>query len=201
VTPPLRAVFALLAATSLAGLVVGGLAAAQLRGRLASGPPLARPTDLAVAPDGTLYVALDAGRVQVYDAEGRYLRGWRLDRGAGPSRLRIAAPGRIEVATSGSARLHAFDAEGRLLGSVEDAGAFARFGAEAPAGGASHALEAGAVVRLRPPPPHVLVPATPRPLAWFASAPIPALTALLTASGLGLVFGIALAGSRRSVSA
>jgi len=195
----------LLLLASLAGLVVGSLAAAQLRRRIAQGPPLVAPTDLAVAPDGTLFVAVAAGRVQVYDAEGRYLRGFLLDDGAGPARLRLVPPDRIEVATSATGRLHTFDREGALVASVHDADAWRRFGASEPtppggsaADGARFALEAGAVVRSTPAPPRVVIAPPPAPLAWFASAPVPLLTVLLTASGLGLVFGAALTGERRT---
>lgn len=202
----MRRLFAwLLLAAGLAGLVVGSLAGAQLQRSMSFGVPLAAPSSLAVDADGRVYAGTGVDRIQVYGADGRFLRGWSLDRGAGPARVRVAAPGRIEVATARSGRLHVFDRDGRLLETRIDADAFARFGpaqdhaAEGPAG-TRYALEEGALVRTAPPPRTLLAPPVRTPLAWFARAPLPALTALLTASSVALLAGVMLPSRRRPSS-
>lgn len=195
----------LLLAVGLAGLAVGSLAAAQLRRSLPFGVPLAAPSSLAVDGDGRVYAGTGVDRIHVYGADGRFVRGWYLDHGAGPVRVRVAAPGRIEVATGRSGRLHVFDRDGRLLETRADAGAFARFGAaqdraaEGP-GGARYEIEDGALVRTAPPPRTLLAPPVRAPLAWFAGAPLPALTALLTASTVALLASLVLSSRRRSGS-
>jgi len=202
-----RALAPLLAVASLLGLGIGAVAGGQLRRSLSQGPPLVAASDVVAAADGMLYVATAAGRVQVHDPDGRFREGWQLEAGAGPARLRLVPPGRLEVATAGSGRLHVFDRSGALLASTRDPGAYERLGARPPpaagarpppaAGAPRLAIEDGAVVRLDPPPRAIVLAPPPAPLAWFGASPVPALTLLLTASGLGLVFGVALAGARR----
>jgi sugar lactone lactonase YvrE len=58
------------------------------------------PGAIGVAPDGTIYVADDNGRVQRFDPDGRYLGEWASKR-SGPGRLEF--PGSM-----------AFDAQGRV---------------------------------------------------------------------------------------
>jgi hypothetical protein len=195
----------LLLVAGLAGLLVGAMAGAQLRRGLAFGAPLAAPSSLAVDADGRVYAGTGADRIHVYGADGRFVRGWYLDRDAGPVRVRVAAPGRIEVATGRSGRLHVFDRDGQLLETTRDPGAFARFGAtqdrvaEGP-DGAHYELEAGALVRTAPSPRTVLAPPVRAPLAWFPRAPVPALTAILTASTVALLAGTVFVARRRPAS-
>lgn len=195
----------LLIATGLVGVGVGSLAAAQLRRGLPFGVPLARPSSVAVDGEGRVFAGTGADRILVYGPDGRFVRGWHLDHDAGPVRVRVAAPGRIEVATERSGRLHVFDRDGQLLETHPDPGAFARFGptqdrvAEEP-GGTRYEIEDGALVRTAPPPRTVLAPPVRPPLAWFPRATLPALTLLLTASTVALLGGALLSARRRRTS-
>lgn len=197
-----RALAWLLLAAGLGGLVVGGLAGAQLRRGLAFGVPLARPSSLAVDAEGRVYAGTAVDRIHVYGPDGRFLRGWSLDRDAGRVRVRVAGPERIEVATERSGRLHVFDREGRLVETRADREAFARFGpahdraAEGPDGARYELLPDGALVRTAPPPRAVLAPPVRAPLAWFARAPLPALTLVLSASSVAVLVGAVLAAGR-----
>jgi hypothetical protein len=201
-----RALAWLLLAVGLAGLVVGSLAGAQLRRGLDFGVPLASPSGLAVDQDGRVYAGTAADRIHVYGSDGRFLRGWYLDRDAGRTRLRVVEPERIEVATEGSGRLHVFDRDGRLLASTSDPAAFARFGAahdraaEGPGGARYELDEEGALLRVAPAPRTVLAPPVRAPLAWFARAPLPALTGILAGSTATLLAGIVLAARARRAS-
>lgn len=187
----------------MAGLVLGGVAGSQLRRITPFGPPLVSPSGLAVDRDGRVYAGTDADRIHVYDADGRFVRGWYLDAGAGAVRLRIDAADHIEVATAESGRLHVFDREGQLLRTEVDADAWNRFGGTQDrvaegADGTRVAIEDGALVRTAPPPRRVLAPPVSRPLTWFAAAPLPALTLLLMGSVLALLTGLVLSFGRRT---
>lgn len=178
------------------------MAGAQFRLRASQGPPLVAPSGVAALGDELVAVGSAGGRVHVFRPDGRFVRGFLIERDAGAFRMRADAAGELEIATQGSGRLHRFDREGKLVGTGPDPEAYARFGdtgerrAEAP-GGAVYTIEDGGLVRAAPPPRSVLVARPPEPLAWFAPSPVPVLTLLLTASGLGLVFGVAFSGPRR----
>jgi len=194
----------LLLALGVAGLVLGGIAGAQLRRATPFGPPLVSPSGLAVDREGRVYAGTDADRIHVYDADGRFLRGWYLDGDAGPVRLRIDAADRIEVATAASGRLHVFERDGQLLHTQPDSAAFQRFGATQDrvaegAGGTRVVLEDGALIRTAPPPRRLLAPAVSPPLAWFAVAPLPALTVLLMGSVIALLVGLVRSLGRRKL--
>jgi hypothetical protein len=187
----------------VAGLVLGGIAGAQLRRAMPFGPPLVSPSGLAVDRDGRVYAGTDADRIHVYDADGRFARGWYLDADAGPVRIRIDDGGHIEVATAESGRLHVFDRDGQLLRTEPDADAWQRFGATQDrvavgTDGSRVEIEDGALVRTAPPPRRVLAPPVSRPLTWFATAPLPALTLLLMGSVLALLTGLVLSLARRA---
>ena len=189
----------------VAGLVLGGVAGAQLRRLTPFGPPLVSPAGLAIDRDGRIYAGTDVDRIQVYESDGRFLRGWYLDAGAGPVRIRIDEGDRIEVATAASGRLHVFDRDGQLLHTEPDADAWERFGATQDrvavgADGSRVAIEDGALVRTAPPPRRVLAPPVSRPLTWFAAAPLPALTLLLMGSVLAILTGLVLSLRRRPPS-
>jgi hypothetical protein len=189
----------------LAGLALGSWAAAQLRRGLPFGVPLAAPSSLAVDADGRVFAGTAADRIHVYAPDGRFLRGWRLDRNAGPVRVRVAGPDRIEAATGSSGRLHVFDRDGQLLESRPDPGAFERFGpthdraAEGP-GGVRYELRDGALWRTAPPPETVLAPPVRPPLAWFGRVPLPALTGVLLTSAAAILAGALLSARRRRAS-
>lgn len=80
------------------------------------------PTDIAIAPDGSLYVSDGYGnnRVVRFDAEGRFLSAWgRLGSGPGefslPHSIAIDRAGRLYVADRNNARIQVFDRTGRYL--------------------------------------------------------------------------------------
>jgi len=198
-----RAIAWVLLAAGVAGLVTGALAGAQLRRGMSFGVPLAAPTSLAIDADGRVYAGTAVDRIHVYGPDGRFVRGWLLEHGAGRVRLRVAASGDIEVATERSGRLHRFDRDGALVATRVEPEAFARFGpardrAAAGPEGARYALEDGALVRTAPPPRTLLAPPVRAPLAWFARAPLPSLTIVLAASSAAILIGIVLAAGRRA---
>ena len=86
------------------------------------GPPFNRPTNLAVAPGGDLYVTDGYGnaRVHRFSAEGRLLQSWG-EPGAGPGQfnlphgIAVLADGRVLVADRENDRIQLFDPEGKYL--------------------------------------------------------------------------------------
>jgi len=81
-----------------------------------------RPTDVAVAPDGTVYVAdgYENSRVLKFSADGRLLGQWG-QRGSGPGQfdlphgIDLDSQGRVYVADRENDRVQVFDADGRFL--------------------------------------------------------------------------------------
>jgi peptidylamidoglycolate lyase len=81
-----------------------------------------QPTDVAVAADGTIYVADGYGnsRVVVFSADGSYEREWGVF-GTGPAQfdtphsIAIDLEGRVLVADRGNARVQRFDRTGQYL--------------------------------------------------------------------------------------
>jgi hypothetical protein len=79
------------------------------------------PTNLAVGPDGNLYVS-DTGnfRVEVFSPEGRYIRklgeiGTSLGKFARPKGIALDKSGRIYVVDAAFQNIQIFDPDGRLL--------------------------------------------------------------------------------------
>ncbi len=112
------------AKTDLNGAVVWTLSAPMESG-LYNNPGEFKPTNVAVAPDGTLYVADGYGKswIHVYDAKGEYRRSFG---GPGAERGQLACPHGIMVDTRGAQptlvvadrsnrRLQYFSLEGRHL--------------------------------------------------------------------------------------
>ena len=87
-----------------------------------AGPPFNRPTNLAVAPSGDLYVTDGYGnaRVHRFAADGRLVRSWGAP-GGGPGEFRIPhgiavlADGRVLVTDRENDRIQVFDPDGRHL--------------------------------------------------------------------------------------
>lgn len=84
------------------------------------------PTQVAVAPDGTVYV-LDAGnfRVQAFSASGKYLRAWgKVGRGFGdlarPRGLAVGADGNVYVTDAAFRNVQVFNPQGQLLLAIGD---------------------------------------------------------------------------------
>ncbi|MCE9520197.1 MAG: peptidyl-alpha-hydroxyglycine alpha-amidating lyase family protein [Verrucomicrobia bacterium] len=86
-----------------------------------------KPTDVAVAPDGTFYVSDGYGnsRIMKFSKEGKFIAQWgtRGD-GAGefhtPHGLAMENDGKIYVADRGNARIQIFDGDGKHLGTWKD---------------------------------------------------------------------------------
>jgi peptidylamidoglycolate lyase len=87
------------------------------------------PTDVAVARDGSIYVADGYGNARVvkFAANGEYLFEWG-GRGAAPGRfnlphaIAIDAGGNVYVADRGNARIQVFDADGTFLRQISGRG-------------------------------------------------------------------------------
>jgi DNA-binding beta-propeller fold protein YncE len=87
-----------------------------------AGPPFHYPTNLAIAADGSLYIADGYGnaRVHKFSPEGKYLFSWG-EPGAGPGQfhvphgIAINGEGTIIVADRENSRLQFFDPEGKFL--------------------------------------------------------------------------------------
>ncbi|RPI82087.1 MAG: 6-bladed beta-propeller, partial [Planctomycetaceae bacterium] len=84
--------------------------------------PFNLPTNLAIAPDGSLYVTDGYGncRVHKFDAQGKLLFSWG-EPGAGPGQfnlphgIAIDGEGRVYVADRENSRVQVFTAEGQFL--------------------------------------------------------------------------------------
>jgi DNA-binding beta-propeller fold protein YncE len=89
---------------------------------ITGGPPFNRPTNLAVAPNGDLYVTDGYGNCKVhrYAADGTLLQSWG-EPGAGPGQFYlphgvcVAADGRVLVADRENDRIQIFSHDGEFL--------------------------------------------------------------------------------------
>lgn len=87
-----------------------------------SGPPFNRPTDVAVAPNGEIYVSDGYGnaRVHRFTAEGSLIQSWG-EPGSGPGQFRlphgigISPDNRVFVTDRENDRIHIYSRDGRLL--------------------------------------------------------------------------------------
>ncbi|MBI1372441.1 MAG: hypothetical protein GC159_06730 [Phycisphaera sp.] len=78
--------------------------------------PLGDLTDVEVDGDGHVYCALQGyHRVQVYDADGRFVRGWQVESQTGRFRMQLGDTGHVEVATLRGDMLFVYDTNGKLL--------------------------------------------------------------------------------------
>lgn len=86
------------------------------------GPPFNRPTNVAIAPGGEIYVSDGYGNCKIhrFSATGTLLQSWG-EPGAGPGQfhlphgLRVAADGRVFVADRENDRIQIFSPDGRFL--------------------------------------------------------------------------------------
>jgi DNA-binding beta-propeller fold protein YncE len=91
---------------------------ASIRG----GPPFNKPTNLAVAPSGELYVSDGYGncKVHCFSPDGQFIQSWG-EPGTGPGQfslphgIAVAADGRVLVADRENDRIQLFTPEGRFL--------------------------------------------------------------------------------------
>jgi DNA-binding beta-propeller fold protein YncE len=81
-----------------------------------------QPNDVAIAPNGDLYVSDGYGnnRVVVFDKTGKFLRAWgKLGTGPGefsqPHSLVLDSKGRVYVADRNNSRIQVFDSKGKFL--------------------------------------------------------------------------------------
>jgi DNA-binding beta-propeller fold protein YncE len=83
---------------------------------------LDRPTDMAVTPDGQVFVSDGYGNARIvhFDAEGRFVKAWgKLGTGPGefslPHAIALDSQGRLYVADRNNARVQVFDQTGKFL--------------------------------------------------------------------------------------
>ena len=72
------------------------------------------PYGIAVSPDGQVYVS-DYGRVQVFTADGTYIRAFGLGQLNGPRGLTFTTQGNVVVASCGNSCVSIFNPEGQLV--------------------------------------------------------------------------------------
>ncbi len=78
--------------------------------------PLGDLESVALDSQGRIYCGLAFySRIQVYDEQGRFLRGWWVDGGGGMLRLHMAEGDRLEVEAARKNRVFTFDLNGSLI--------------------------------------------------------------------------------------
>jgi len=71
---------------------------------------------IALDSQGRIYCGLGFySRVQVYDSQGRFLRGWQVDAGGGMLRMNMTEDDRLEVEAGRRDRVFTFDPNGSVL--------------------------------------------------------------------------------------
>jgi len=84
--------------------------------------PMGSLRAVAVDSAGRVYCgSMWYGRIQVYGADGDFLRGWFVSADWGSFRLRVSQDDVLEVATARNDRLYRYDASGRLLEELPNA--------------------------------------------------------------------------------
>jgi hypothetical protein len=74
---------------------------------------------VATAADGKYIVPLvPSGRVQIYDAQWHFIRGWNVDAGGGDFKVECSPDGLIEVFTARGERHYSFTEDGHLVASA-----------------------------------------------------------------------------------
>lgn len=83
--------------------------------------PVGWSSGVATTTDGLYVVPHEpAGRVQLYDQNLRFVRGWQVGAFGGSFKVASGSDGRIEVHTARQDMLYVFDSTGRLLSSTKN---------------------------------------------------------------------------------
>jgi hypothetical protein len=78
--------------------------------------PAGYVSGVVTAPDGKYIVPLvPSGRVQLYDPQWHFIRGWNVDAGGGDFKVQYSPDGLIEVFTARGARHYSFTEDGHLV--------------------------------------------------------------------------------------
>jgi len=81
--------------------------------------PVGQVDGVITTPDGTHVVPhTPSGRVQVYDQDWRFVRGWLVDAGGGTFKLEFSGNDRLEVITARRSLRHTYTLGGDLIASV-----------------------------------------------------------------------------------
>ena len=90
--------------------------------------PIGYSDGVVTTPEGVHVVSHDpSGRIQLYDANWRFIRGWHVDAAGGLLKVTSAGANRIEVITARGAWHYVFDMEGGLIFQEEVFAGFVRF--------------------------------------------------------------------------
>jgi len=85
--------------------------------------PLGCLEGIAVDSEGNIYCGLQFyNRVQVYDAEGKFIYGKFIDSAGGTFRIRINENNQLEVATARNDKLYLFEKDGTLINELSNVG-------------------------------------------------------------------------------
>jgi len=78
--------------------------------------PMGRVEGAVTDADGVIYCPSSPwGRIQVYDRDKRFIRGWPVNAFGGVFRIHLDSQNHLEVATARGQMLYVFDREGHLL--------------------------------------------------------------------------------------
>lgn len=81
--------------------------------------PAGYVSGVVTAPDGKYIVPLvPSGRVQLYDSQWRFIRGWNVDAGGGDFKVQYSRDGVIEVFTARGEHHYSFTEDGHLIAST-----------------------------------------------------------------------------------
>jgi len=78
--------------------------------------PMGRVDGAVIDRDGLIYCpSTPWGRIQLYDRDKRFIRGWSVNASGGVFRIHVDPQNHLEVATARRRMLYVFDREGNLL--------------------------------------------------------------------------------------
>jgi hypothetical protein len=121
--------------------------------------PMGRVEGAVIDADGLIYCPSPSwGRIQLYDRDKRFIRGWFVNAFGGEFRIHVNAQNQLEVATARRRMLYVFDREGHLLSSAS----------HEPQSYADFDSRTGSVIWI--PTPFYLLPLTHPVVAWLVAA-------------------------------